>query len=417
MKHKWLIIFFSSILAIAIIYYGAVLFSGLEPAPDSQQISNDPANPPPSDTVVDSKNQNNPSPTPTPQPTEPTAEEKMQQLVDAQLTKLTLEQKIGQLLILGIEDNTSTVSADTKQLIAEQGIGNIMLFKRNIISEQQLNELTSELKKLPANNVPLWIAIDQEGGKVNRLPEKFPSASELAEQNDTSVTEATGDLMGSTLEQLNIDVDFAPVLDINSNPKNPVIGSRAFGSTAESVITHSTAMLNGLGKHVITVGKHFPGHGDTSVDSHISLPTINKSWEELEQLELIPFRSAIENNIDAIMVGHLFLPELDATYPASLSETIISHYLRDMLDFKGLIITDDLVMGGITEQYKITDAAVRALQAGNTMLIIGHEPEQQKLVRDHLIEAVKQGVLDEALIDEKVRLVLLMKLNKQAFLQ
>lgn len=414
MKHKWLIILLSSILAIAIIYYGAVLFSGLEPAP---QAANDSATPQPSDTVVDSTDQNNPSPTPTPQPTEPTAEEKMQQLVDAQLTKLTLEQKIGQLLILGIEDNTATVSADTKQLIAEQGIGNIMLFKRNIVSNQQLNELTSELKKLPANQIPLWIAIDQEGGKVNRLPEKFPAASELAEQNDTSVTEATGDHMGSTLEQLNIDVDFAPVLDINSNAKNPVIGSRAFGSTAESVVTHSTAMLNGLSKHVITVGKHFPGHGDTSVDSHISLPTINKSWEELEQLELIPFRAAIENNVDAIMVGHLFLPEVDATYPASLSETIISHYLRDVLDFKGLIITDDLVMGGITEQYKITDAAVRALQAGNTMLIIGHEPDQQKLVRDHLIEAVKQGVLDEALIDDKVRLVLLMKLNKQAFLQ
>lgn len=417
MKHKWLIIFFSSILAIVLIYYGAVLFSGLEPAPDSQQISNDPAAPIPSDTTVDSSNNNNPSTTQAPQSNESNAQKEMQQLVENELAQLTLEQKIGQLLILGIEDQAATVSDETVQLIAEQGIGNILLFKRNIASEQQLNKLTNELKQLPTNNIPLWIAIDQEGGKVNRLPEKYPSAGELAEQNDTAVTEASGDHMGSALEQLNIDMDFAPVLDINSNPNNPVIGSRAFGSTAQTVVTHSTAMLNGLGKHVITVGKHFPGHGDTNIDSHISLPTINKSWEELEQLELIPFRAAIENNIDAIMVGHLFLPKLDPDYPASLSETIITHYLREVLEFKGLVITDDLIMGGITEQYKLTDAAIRALQAGNTMLIIGHEPEQQQLVRDSLIDAVQKGKLDEALIDDRVKLVLSMKLNKQAFLQ
>lgn len=176
-------------------------------------------------------------------------------------------------------------------------------------------------------------------------------------------------------------------------------------------------MLEGLGKHVLTVGKHFPGHGDTTIDSHIELPVIDKSWDELEQLELLPFRTAIDNDIDAIMVGHLLVPKLDADYPASLSETIISYYLRKVLQFDGLIITDDLIMGGITEQYELSEAAVKAIQAGNTMLIIGHKPKQQQLVRQRLIEAVEQGEIDEALIDERVRLVLSMKLNMQAYLQ
>jgi len=390
-------------------------------ATDIQQDSHHHATPQPS---VNSSDLNTTDATPKPTSTvqkdlqqQQPAQEQMKQLVEEQLAQLTLEQKIGQLLILGIEDQASTVTAETTQLIAEQGIGNIILFKRNIASEQQLQMLISELKKLPSNNIPLWITIDQEGGKVNRLPEQYPSAEELAELNDTAITEASADLMGSALAQLNIDMDFAPVLDINSNANNPVIGSRAFGDNAQSVVTHSTAMLDGLGKHVITVGKHFPGHGDTNIDSHIALPTIEKSWDELEQLELIPFRSAIENNIDAIMVGHLFIPKLDDTYPASLSETIISYYLREVLDFDGLVITDDLIMGGITEQFELEEAAVRALQAGNTMLIIGHQPEQQQFVRDRLIDAVQQGILDEALIDDRVRLVLLMKLNKQEFLQ
>ncbi|GIP15453.1 glycoside hydrolase family 3 [Paenibacillus montaniterrae] len=357
-------------------------------------------------------------PTQSPAPSEEQEEQDEQELqIQQQLDELTLEQKIGQLLIVGIDDNSSSISKQTQQLVHDQGIGNIILFKRNIKNDKQLASLIEALKELPADHAPpLWITIDQEGGKVNRLPEQFPSAEELVELDDTAVTEQTGEHMGEALADLSIDVNFAPVLDINNNPDNPVIGSRAFGSTAQEVVTHSIAMLDGLDDYVLTVGKHFPGHGDTNVDSHASLPTINKSWEELEQLELIPFRAAIKRHIDAIMVGHLYLPQVDEQFPASLSPTIIKHYLRDELGFEGLVITDDLVMGGITENYEVGEAAVLALQAGNTMLIVGHHPKQQQEVIQSLVEAVKQHKLDERLIDEQVKLVLRMKLNKLNYL-
>lgn len=355
-----------------------------------------------------------------PDSTEPPGETENEQLpqnVKQLMGKLTLQQKIGQLLIIGIEDDGTTASQQTKQFIQEQGVGNIILFKRNIKSTEQLSALVQDLKSLPGEQMPpLWVSIDQEGGKVNRLPQQFPSAQALAEQNDPDVTEQTGSDIGKALSGLSIDVDFAPVLDINSNPKNPVIGSRAFGTEPESVVKHSMAMLDGLDDYVLTVGKHFPGHGDTNVDSHYSLPIINKSWEELEQLELIPFRAAIEHHIDAMMVGHLYLPQVDEQYPASLSPTVISHYLRDELNFEGVIITDDLVMGGITENYEVGEAAVLALQAGNTMFIVGHHPEQQQAVIDSLVEAVEQHIIDEAEIDKRVALVLQMKLNSDSYL-
>lgn len=416
MKHKRLLIFFSTALMLVIVIYAVTMLYNIKPAAptivDTPIVEHKPSieldieEP----ILIDEEIYEDSY-------TEQQPDEDIIQQVEDRLAQLTLEEKIGQLLIVGIEDRASSVSTDTRKLIAEQGIGNIILFKRNIGSEQQLTAFIHELKKLPSNDIPLWVTIDQEGGKVNRLPEQFPSAGELGELNDTAITQANGDLIGKALADFSIDMNFSPVLDINSNPNNPVIGSRAFGATADSVTTHSTAMLEGLGKHVLTVGKHFPGHGDTTIDSHIELPVIDKSWDELEQLELLPFRTAIDNDIDAIMVGHLLVPKLDADYPASLSETIISYYLRKVLQFDGLIITDDLIMGGITEQYELSEAAVKAIQAGNTMLIIGHKPKQQQLVRQRLIEAVEQGEIDEALIDERVRLVLSMKLNMQAYLQ
>lgn len=418
LNRKWPFIFFITLLSGIGLWYGAQMFLKLEPASSNQAATLLPTNPPEATLSTQPIKSESPPPTLEPiaahtdaQAEETHTEETLQQLVELKLSELTLKEKIGQLLIVGIEDQGKSISKATKQLIHEQGIGSIILFKRNISSTQQLQALVKELKQLPAHGIPLWVTLDQEGGRVNRLPDSFPAASELAALNDAALTEASGSLMGEALADLSIDVNFAPVLDINNNPDNPVIGSRAFGDTADEVVEHGMAMMRGLSDHVITVGKHFPGHGDTSSDSHYELPIINKSWSELEQLELVPFRAAIEQDIDAIMIGHLYLPQIDERYPASLSPTIINEYLRKELGFEGIVMTDDLVMGGITEHYEIGEAAVLALQAGNTMLIVGHQPKQQQAVIEALVGAVEQHVLDEVLIDEAVELVLRMKLN------
>lgn len=250
------------------------------------------------------------------------------------------------------------------------------------------------------------------GGAVNRLPEKFPAAATLAELHDPTLTYDSAANMGELLAQYGFDVNYAPVLDVNSNPKNPVIGERAFGTSPQEVSEQAIAMLQGLDPYVVTIGKHFPGHGDTNEDSHKTLPTINKSWEELQQLELIPFYTAIEQHIDALMIGHLYLPQLDAEYPATLSKEIITHRLREEMGFNGLAISDDMVMGGITEQYNIGDAAVIALQAGIDMLIVGHNIKLQQEVLTAITTAVENGSMSMELLDEHVRRILTVKLKQ-----
>jgi len=350
-----------------------------------------------------------PLPTNTPITTNPNVETTNE--IEQLLQTLSTAQKIGQLLIIGIEDKQLT-SAHQK-LIQEQYIGSIILFKRNIKNEKQLINFITQLKQQNEHTeIPLWITIDQEGGNVNRLPEKFPSAASLAELQDPTLTYNSAATMGETLARYGIDVDFAPVLDVNSNPKNPVIGDRAFGTTPQEATEQAIAMMQGLQSYVITVGKHFPGHGDTSEDSHKTLPTVNKSWEELQQLELLPFYAAVEKQIDALMIGHLYFPQLDSEYPASLSKEIITHRLREEMGFTGLVISDDMVMGGITEQYQIGDAAVIALQAGIDMLIVGHDKESQQEVITAITTAVENGKISKQLLDEHVRRVLTVKLDQ-----
>lgn len=332
------------------------------------------------------------------------------EIVERLLNELSVQQKIGQLLIFGIEDKQLT--KEHQQLIVDNHIGSVILFKRNISNKEQLSSFVQQLKAQTTDEqIPLWVSIDQEGGVVNRLPEVFPSAEQLAELQDLTLTYDSGFSMGELLKEYGINMDFAPVLDINSNANNPVIGSRAFGNKPEAVADQALAMMRGLQEHVITVGKHFPGHGDTSEDSHYTLPTINKSWEELQDFELIPFAAAIEANIDAIMVGHLYLPKVDDSYPASLSKEIIQHRLREEMGFRGLVISDDMVMEGITEHYSVGQAAIIALNAGVDMLIVGHQEKAQKEVLQAITDAVGSGKISIDLLNEHVERVLLAKLR------
>jgi beta-N-acetylhexosaminidase len=198
-------------------------------------------------------------------------------------------------------------------------------------------------------------------------------------------------------------MNFAPVLDVNSNPNNPVIGNRSFGSEPETVIQHGIQVMKGIqSTKVVPVVKHFPGHGDTSVDSHLDLPVIRKTLEELRAFELKPFAEAIRQQTDVVMVGHLLLPQIDETNPASLSGKVITNLLRKEMKFDGVVITDDMTMGGITKHNDIGEAAVKSVLAGVDILLVGHDYEQQIQVLQTLKKRVEDGTVSEKRLDESV---------------
>jgi beta-N-acetylhexosaminidase len=219
-----------------------------------------------------------------------------------------------------------------------------------------------------------------------------------------------GALLSQELRIMGFNVDFAPVLDINSNPKNPVIGSRSFGNNAKLVTKLGIAEMNGLREGgMISVVKHFPGHGDTSVDSHLDLPIVRKTTKQLEQLEWIPFRAAIKDKADAVMVAHILFPLIDPDAPASFSEVIIGQQLRGTLGYNGVVITDDMTMGAIAKNYGIEDAAIRSVKAGSDILLIAHGYDTEKKVYEKLLQNVKAGKIKESRIDESVRRILALK--------
>lgn len=324
---------------------------------------------------------------------------------------MSLEEKIGQMIFAGI-DGTS-LSKESKLLISNDKVGGIILFKDNLKDVDQsislLNELKGESEK---NKFPLFLGVDQEGGRVSRLPEliQLPTNQEIGRLNDSSLSYNIGNLLGKELNAFGFNLDFAPVLDINSNPKNPVIGDRSFGNNARIVSTLGIQTMKGIQhQRVIPVVKHFPGHGDTAVDSHKELPIIQKSLEELQALELIPFNDAIKNGAEVVMVGHILLPEIDPTYPSSMSYELITNILREKLKFEGVVITDDMTMGAILDNYKIGEAAVESVKAGNDIVLIAHDYVNIKEAINSILLAVNEGQISEERINTSVERILLLK--------
>lgn len=321
------------------------------------------------------------------------------------ISNMTLEEKIGQLLIIGIED--TEVDDHVMKMIEEYKVGGFILFKHNISNADQATELLNSLKSLNKKNpIPLFLSIDEEGGRVSRLPNTFPKlppAKKIGKVNDESISLQYGKIIGKRIKSLGFNINFAPVLDIDSNPNNPVIGDRAFGSDKNTVIDHSLKVMEGINQEgIISVVKHFPGHGDTNLDSHVDLPVIEKDLTQLEELELTPFIEAIREGVDGIMVAHILFPKLDEEFPSTLSEKIISQLLRKRLGYEGLIFSDDMTMGAIMKNYSIEDAASRFLKAGGDILLICHGYENHIKVFEQIKEEVKKGNLSEGEIDEKL---------------
>ncbi|MEK3883544.1 beta-N-acetylhexosaminidase [Paenibacillus sp. PL2-23] len=348
-----------------------------------------------------------PSQAATPTPT-PSVDDQLLETI----RRMDLTAKVGQLVMVGLDGTFLNESA--LRMIQEDKVGGFILFRSNIKSAEQTNTLLNELKTANGENaVPLWLGVDQEGGRVSRLPSELrqtPSARQVASANDPAFTREISEAIGTELKALGFNMNFAPVLDINSNPRNPVIGDRAFGDNPKDVIAHGLASMNGLSEGgVAAVVKHFPGHGDTAVDSHLDLPLIDKSLEELESFELLPFREAIRQGADAVMVGHLLMRQLDDERPASLSPAVIRELLRDRLQYDGVVMTDDMTMGALRKGYGMGEAAVQSVLAGADLLLVCHEERLQLEVLQALEQAAEQGILTEQRIDESLLRLLRLK--------
>lgn len=329
-----------------------------------------------------------------------------------QLKNMTLDEKAGQLMMMGIE--RSAIDDAAKKFIEERHVGSVILFKRNFASTAQSLQLINDVKSANAQNeVPLLIGVDEEGGRVTRLPDelkKLPPSRYVGSVNEGAFAYRAGQLLGRQVGAFGINMDFAPVLDVDSNPRNPVIGDRSFGSTPAIVSKAGLEQAKGMKEQqVIPVVKHFPGHGDTSVDSHVDLPVIAHSKERLAQIELKPFKDAIENGIEVVMVSHLLVQAYDRSLPASLSEAVIQGLLRDELGFEGVVVTDDLVMGAIEKNYSAGEAAVRVIQAGGDLLLVGHGYAPVDEMLNAVKEAAAGGEISETRLNESVERILRLK--------
>ncbi|WP_293016987.1 beta-N-acetylhexosaminidase [Paenibacillus sp.] len=332
--------------------------------------------------------------------------------VQEQLNQLSLDEKVGQMILAGVQG--TTLDAQAKQMIMDQKVGGIIFYANNVSTLQGTATFVRSIKDANRSNpVPIFMSVDQEGGKVSRMPEtveSIPSNGKVGKTKDADLAETMGKLLARQIQLVGFNVDFAPVLDINSNPNNPVIGDRSFGSSASLVSKMGIAEMKGLrSEGIIPVVKHFPGHGDTSVDSHLDLPVVNKIEQQLAELEWIPFEAAVKEQVEAVMVAHILFPKLDPDHPASLSDVIIGQHLRGKFKYDGVVITDDLSMGAIAKNYKLDDAAVATVQAGSDILLVAHSYESAKTIFDTLKSAVKSGKISESRIDESVYRILALK--------
>jgi beta-N-acetylhexosaminidase len=349
-----------------------------------------------------------PAPMPTPVPTVDAIQNKLQQM--------TVEEKIGQMIFAGIDG--FDMNRLTNELITTYKVGGLILYKTNVKTTGQLVELVNTLKRTNAGNkLPLWMGVDEEGGKVTRLPDeiaKTPPNKQVGKTNSKELAYSIGNLLGKELNAYGLNVDFAPVLDINSNPNNPVIGERSFGTNAPIVSSMGIQEMKGLqAQRVLPVVKHFPGHGDTSEDSHIGLPVVQHNLDRLRKLELVPFAEAFSQQADAVMVAHILLPKVDTQYPASMSKKIITGLLRQEMDFNGLIVSDDMTMGAILKNYELGEAAVQSVLAGTDVVMVAHEYDKIVTVIGALRKAVEEKRIPMQTIDQSVTRIIKLKQKYQ----
>ena len=318
---------------------------------------------------------------------------------------MDLVARAGQLVMAGFQG--TTVPADFASLVRRDGLSGIILFSRNLHNPTQIRRLTAELQALSDDTLPLLIATDQEGGIVARLTgiagTPFPGNMALGASRSAELTRAAALATGHELLALGINFNLAPVLDVNNNPQNPVIGVRSYGEDPHLVAELGAAAIRGYqDAGVLACGKHFPGHGDTAVDSHLALPTVPHGADRLDAVELVPFRAAVAAGADAIMTAHVVFPayEPDPGRPATLSQSVLTGLLREGLGFDGLIITDCMEMKAIANGFGTVAAAVEAIKAGADLVLVSHTPDVQAAAVSALRRAIAAGEIPAARVEQ-----------------
>lgn len=328
---------------------------------------------------------------------------------------LTMSQKIGQLLMVGFDGLEPDQHIES--LLQREQIGGVILFRRNVANPQQLSALTQALqtRNALASPLPLLMAIDQEGGMVARLEEgltPLPSAQAFAHAGSACDCQTLTRIANTELRELGINVNFAPVLDVNNNPRNPVIGVRAYGSTVETVCEYGLAAMAGVeAAGIAPVIKHFPGHGDTEVDSHLGLPVVLHERKRLDEIELAPFRAALAAGAPAVMSAHIVFPaiEPDRDTPSTCSHAVLTGLLRREMGFEGVIFTDCLEMDAIAAGMGVVAGALAAFRAGADVLLVSHRLDRQRAVHAALLQAVLTGEISEERVEQSLARILALK--------
>ena len=333
---------------------------------------------------------------------------------DSRIATMTLEQKVAQMFVLSFYG--ATVNSPTRDFIRTWQPGTVVLLPSNLENPTQITRLTNDIQQtlLDAGSVPALIAVDQEGGIIAHLEDGFTRwavPTLLTATQNPDLAYEFGAALAQEMQSVGINMNLAPVADLLTNPANPIIGRRSFGTYPEQVAPIVAAVIQGMQANgVMATTKHFPGHGDTDSDSHLSMPVISYSQQELMSRELIPFQAAIEANSSAIMVAHIAFPESqsDDSLPASLSPDIVTGLLRETMGYNGLIVTDALDMDAIDTVFSPAQAAVQAVIAGNDILIIAAHLslESQAAAIQAVVDAVRDGQISEAQIDASVERIL-----------
>ena len=329
-----------------------------------------------------------------------------------QIAKMTLDKKIGQMLIVGFKGYE--IDENVRKMIQKYHVGGVILFRNNIENPDQLLSLVNSIKGINSKNrTPLFISVDEEGGRISRMPEqlhKLPSNEIIGEVNNSDFSYKIGRVLAAEVKSFGFNMNFAPVLDIFSNPQNKVIADRAFGTDADIVSKLGVQTMKGIrAGGVIPVVKHFPGYGDTLIDSHVGLPSVNHDMKRLESFEFVPFEAAIDNQADAVMIAHILMNSIDPKNPASLSKVVITDVLREKMNFDGVVITDDMTMGAIEKYYNIGDAVVKSVNAGSDIILVCHGYDNQVNAFIAFKAAVKNGKISEERVNESVYRILLLK--------
>lgn len=354
--------------------------------------------------------------------TSQTEEDEKAQTAEELLDKMTTEEKVAQLFMVTPEaltgyNKVTTAEELTQKALEEYPVGGLIYFAENFVSPEQTKGMTGNVQKFAEeiSGVPLFLATDEEGGRVARIGgnsafdvETVPDMASIGAGGDTKAAFQAGKTIGKYLYELGINVDFAPVADVLTNPDNQAIGNRSFGSDPDKVALMDMYLMDGLlEEKVQACVKHFPGHGSSAGDTHTGAVSLDKTLEELKATELVSFQTCIDNGVSFVMVGHIELPQVTGNdRPASLSPKIITDILREDMGYRGIVITDAMNMGAITNRYNSREAAVMAIQAGADMLLM---PKDFKEAYQGVLEAIENGDLEMSRVDEAVKRILDLK--------